>query len=86
MYLTINYAMVYFLSFSLTSCILVHTLLYNGPVLLKGLKKMKAEDDDIHAKLMRYYPEVPDWWYIICFVVFFVMGLVSISVRGSYDL
>jgi len=40
---------------------------------------MKTEDDDIHAKLMRYYPEVPDWWYGCVFVAFFLMGLFPIA-------
>lgn len=80
LYLTVNYAMTYLLAFSLTTCILVHTALYHGSVLLKGMKRMKTEDDDIHAKLMRYYPEVPDWWYITIFLMFFVMGLLAVAV------
>lgn len=80
MYLTINYAMTYLLAFALTTCILVHTVLYHGPALLKGFKRMKTEDDDIHAKLMRNYPEVPDWWYGCVFVVFFLVGLFPVAV------
>ena len=80
MYLTINYAMTYLLAFALTTCIIVHTALYHGPALLRGFKRMKTEDDDIHAKLMRYYPEVPDWWYGCVFVAFFLMGLFPIAV------
>lgn len=81
MYLTINYAMTYLLAFALTTCIIVHTLLYHGPALMKGFKRLKTEDDDIHAKLMRYYPEVPDWWYGAAFVLFFGMGIISITVH-----
>lgn len=44
---------------------------------------MKTEDDDIHAKLMRYYPEVPDWWYTSIFFIFFIMGLFAVAVSFS---
>lgn len=81
MYLPINYAMTYFLAFGLTACIITHTALYHGHDLMKGLKRLKTEEDDIHAKLMRYYPEVPDWWYGSIFVFFFVIGIIAITVR-----
>lgn len=84
MYLTINYAMTYFLAFALTTCILVHTALYHGKDLLKGLKRLKTEEDDIHAKLMRCYPEVPDWWYGLVFVIFFIVGIIGISVYPTH--
>jgi len=50
----------------------VHTGLYHGRSLINGTKKIKIEPDNIHAKLMRNYPEVPEWWYAIAFGVFFV--------------
>lgn len=78
LYLTLSYAATYFLSFVLCTCMLVHTVLYHGPALMKGLKRAKMEDEDIHSKLMRYYPEVPDWWYAAVFCLFFVMGFLAI--------
>lgn len=38
------------------------------------------ERDDIHAKLMRAYPEVPNWWYATVFFVFFALCAVGIEV------
>jgi hypothetical protein len=38
------------------------------------------EQPDIHARLMSRYPQVPEWWYAILFVVMFVFGVVSIEV------
>ncbi len=49
--------------------------------MLRGLKRAKIEEDDIHAKLMKYYPEVPDWWYGSVFTIFFIMGLLAVAVR-----
>jgi OPT oligopeptide transporter protein len=40
-----------------------------------------VENDDIHAKLMRNYPEVPDWWYLCAFAVFFALAIVAVEVR-----
>lgn len=44
------------------------------------------EDDDIHAKLMRNYAEVPSWWYQICFVSCFGLAIVAVEVGAfCYD-
>lgn len=80
LYLPATYAMTYFLGFAVMTCILVHTVLYHGRTLLNGLKKIPVEPDDIHAKLMRNYPEVPDWWYLSVFLVCFSLGIVAIEV------
>ncbi|KAF9463568.1 oligopeptide transporter [Collybia nuda] len=80
LYLPATYAMTYLLAFALSTCVIVHTLLYHGRSLLNGLKKMRIERDDIHAKLMRNYPEVPDWWYASAFCVFFSLAVVAVEV------
>ena len=41
---------------------------------------MRVEADDIHAKLMRNYPEVPDWWYFVAFCVYFSLAIVAVEV------
>lgn len=86
LYLPATYAITYLLAFMLSTAILVHTGLYHGRALLNGLKRIKQEDDDIHAKLMRNYPEVPDWWYYLIFVFFFVLAVIAIQVRGIWCL
>ncbi|KAJ7647777.1 OPT oligopeptide transporter protein-domain-containing protein [Roridomyces roridus] len=80
LYLPATYAMTYLLAFALSTCVIVHTLLYHGRSLLNGIKKMRVESDDIHAKLMRNYPEVPDWWYLLSFCVFFSLAIVAVEV------
>lgn len=72
--------MTYLLSFALSTCVLVHTGLYHGRSLLNGIKKLKIEPDDIHAKLMKNYPEVPNWWYMLVLVFFFCMAIVAVEV------
>lgn len=80
LYLPATYAMTYLLAFTLSTCVIVHTLLYHGRTLLNGVKNLKIEKDDIHAKLMRSYPEVPDIWYSFAFVFFFCLAIVAAEV------
>jgi OPT family small oligopeptide transporter len=80
LYLPATYAMTYLAAFALTTCVIVHTLLYHGRSLLNGVKRISVEKDDIHAKLMRNYPEVPDWWYGTAFVFFFALAVVAVEV------
>jgi hypothetical protein len=80
LYLSTTYALTYLLSFALSTCALVHTALYHGKSLIDGLRKIKVENDDIHAKLMRNYREVPDWWYFTVFIFFFCVAVIAVEV------
>ena len=80
LFLPATYAVTYLIAFALSTCVIVHTLLYHGRSLLNGIKKLKVERDDIHAKLMRNYPEVPDWWYLCALCVFFGLAVVAVEV------
>ena len=62
---------------------LTHTVLYHGRAMLNGLKRLDVEKDDIHAKLMRNYAEVPDWWYLSVGVVFMAFAIVANEVRNT---
>lgn len=81
LYLPAAYAMTYLIAFGLSACLLVHTALYHGRTLWRGVQNVRTEKDDVHARLMRAYPEVPDWWYISTFVVFFSLCIICIEVR-----
>ena len=69
-------------SFALTTAMIVHTVLYHVKTVLHGLTQMRIEKDGIHAKLMRAYPEVPDWWYLLTFVACFALAIVTAEVRA----
>jgi hypothetical protein len=58
-------------AYALTTAILVHTILFHGPKIYRNLINVKTEADDVHAKLMKKYPLVPNWWY---FAILFVFG------------
>ena len=80
LYLPATYAMTYLLAFTMSTCLIIHTFLYHGRSMYNGIKNMRVEKDDIHAKLMRNYPEVPDWWYALAFFVFFALSIVASEV------
>jgi hypothetical protein len=61
-YLSVTYAMTFTIAFALTTAAVVHTILHQGERIYNTLRSRKVEDDDIHMKLMRQYPEVPDWY------------------------
>ncbi|PPQ88964.1 hypothetical protein CVT25_005063 [Psilocybe cyanescens] len=83
LYLPATYTITYLLAFALSTCVIVHTALYHGRTLMNGFKKIRVEKDDIHAKLMRNYPEVPDWWFLIAVGVFFALGVVTVEVWAT---
>jgi len=45
---------------------------------------MQVEEDNVHARLMHTYPEVPDSWYAVACLLFIVvdviMGVVTVEV------
>jgi hypothetical protein len=85
LYLPITYATVYGIALMLSSAVIVHTVLYHGKLIVTRLKRVK-DADDIHMKLMRAYPEVPDWWYAIFLVIAVALSIVTIAVRPSPSL
>lgn len=77
LYLPAAYAMTYLIAFVLSTGVIMHTILYYGHNVMNGMKRIRVEKDDIHAKLMRSYPEVPDWWYLSVFALFFSLMVVA---------
>ncbi|KAI7901113.1 OPT family small oligopeptide transporter [Cokeromyces recurvatus] len=66
------FALAYGISFAGITSVIVHTILYHGKEIIEQWKKSRnQEDEDIHHKLMRVYPEVPQWWYITVFILSF---------------
>ena len=80
LYLPAPFAIGYLLAFVGTTTLLVHTALYHSRSIRNAIKRVPTEEEDVHAKLMRSYPEVPDTWYLSIFLVFFAMSIVAIAV------
>ncbi|WVQ85592.1 OPT family small oligopeptide transporter [Cryptococcus sp. DSM 104549] len=79
-YLSASFSMTFMVAFALSTALIVHTALYHGPRIYRAVRNVKTEADDIHMKLMNKYPEVPDWWFLVLFVMVFVFAVVSIEV------
>lgn len=62
LFMSTTFTIVYALSFTLSTAAIVHTLIYNGKDIYRKFKNAHTEMEDVHAKLMRSYPEVPDYW------------------------
>ncbi|KAG1051741.1 hypothetical protein G6F43_006076 [Rhizopus delemar] len=65
------FALNYGIGFAGLTCILVHTWLYHRHEIMQRFRESRTKEnsDDIHMKLMRAYPEVPQWWYALTFIV-----------------
>ncbi|ORX58182.1 OPT family small oligopeptide transporter [Hesseltinella vesiculosa] len=62
------FAITYGIGFAGITSILTHTYLYHGKEIWTQFKRSRSDNEDIHRKLMRAYPEVPFWWYGFTFV------------------
>ncbi|GAA5971328.1 hypothetical protein JCM3765_005835 [Sporobolomyces pararoseus] len=79
LYLPITFATVYGLALMLSIAVIVHTVLYHGKTMFAQLRRTKSEDQDVHFKLMKNYPEVPDWWYVLFLSAAFGLAIVTIA-------
>ncbi|RUP44421.1 OPT oligopeptide transporter protein-domain-containing protein [Jimgerdemannia flammicorona] len=61
------FAITYGVGFAGLASILTHTFLYHRTQIVEQWQRARTRDDDIHMKLMRRYPEVPDWWHYVIF-------------------
>ncbi|GAA5917002.1 hypothetical protein JCM6882_001299 [Rhodosporidiobolus microsporus] len=78
LFLPITYATTYGLAFMLSTSAIVHTALYHGKnIWMRVMRAQKSED--VHMKLMKNYPEVPDWWYLITLVVSLALTIVAVA-------
>ncbi|KAF9309415.1 hypothetical protein BG003_009786 [Podila horticola] len=82
--MTPMYALIFLYSFiALGSCV-THVLCFHGAAMWKTWKSaIKSTDEDIHQKMMKIYPEVPQLWYGILYVVMLALSMVVVEV---YDL
>ncbi|KAG0259961.1 hypothetical protein BG011_002237 [Mortierella polycephala] len=71
------FAISYGVMFACVAATIVHTILYHGKEIVARFKTRSGDRGDIHTKLMRAYPEVPDLWYLILFVVCAVLSFIT---------
>jgi len=64
------------------TAVLVHVALYYHQQLIDNFRAASHHQEDIHVRLNRRYPEVPDWWY---YTLFLMMMFLSIVVCEAWD-
>jgi OPT family oligopeptide transporter len=66
------------LCFVLITSLIVHTILYHGHDILKQARtSISNRNNDIHCFLMSRYPETPEWWFTITFVIGLTGGILA---------
>ncbi|KAJ3191697.1 hypothetical protein HK101_007491 [Irineochytrium annulatum] len=86
-YLTSYFALEYACSFVVFVAAIVHVGLWYGKDIWHRFRTAMRDLDvqDVHAKLMDVYPDVPDLWYIILVAFNLVFGIIVCQV-GGFDL
>lgn len=77
LFISTTFAISYGLSFAAIASLVVYTYLHHGSMIWNQWKNSKTENDDIHMKLMRKYPEAPTWWYMSLFVLVSILDGLS---------
>ncbi|KAI0690888.1 OPT oligopeptide transporter protein-domain-containing protein [Cytidiella melzeri] len=80
LFLSTTFAISYSLSFASITSTIVHTLIYYRKQIWTQACRSMHEQNDIHARLMAKYPQVPNWWYAIILLSMFVFGIIVIEV------
>jgi len=80
MFLPITYAVTYGTFFAAYPAIVVHTFLWYRRDIVHQFRRSLRDETDIHAHLMRKYPEAPRWWFIALGLIAFVVGIIAIEI------
>ncbi|KAG2148954.1 OPT oligopeptide transporter [Suillus clintonianus] len=80
LFLSTTFAVSYGLSFASIAATIMHAILFFRKQIWAQSRRSIDEQPDIHARLMSRYRQVPEWWYLIIFVVMFVFGIIVIEV------
>lgn len=68
----------YGLAFAALTAAIVHTIIFHGKEVWYRFKAARNQEPDIHMKLMKKYPEAPDWWYVVLLVGSMALGLATV--------
>ncbi|KAF9530830.1 OPT oligopeptide transporter [Crepidotus variabilis] len=79
LYLSTTFAVAYGLSFASITATLAHAALYFRKQIWVQSRRAMHEQDDIHARLMAKYKQVPEWWYGVIFLTMFGFGIAVIK-------
>ncbi|KAF9126693.1 hypothetical protein BGW39_006440 [Mortierella sp. 14UC] len=78
------YALGFMTSFIALAGCCSHVAFFHGPELWRSWKRVVGDhDEDIHTKMMKVYPEVPQLWYAIFYVIMAILACVVCELYGT---
>ncbi|GLJ41294.1 hypothetical protein SUGI_0854740 [Cryptomeria japonica] len=76
LYLSTFFAFSTGFGFARIAATLTHVLLYNGSEILKQSRSsLNTDRPDVHARLMKVYRPVPQWWFLILLVGSMILSI-----------
>lgn len=76
LFLSTTFAISYGLSFASILATITHTVLFHGKEIISQFRA--KEKPDVHNRLMARYRRVPEWWFLISFLVFFALSIATV--------
>ena len=83
MFLPITYIVTYGTFFATYPATIVHVFLWYRHDIVRQFRRNLKDETDIHAHLMRNYPEVPRWWFLALGLICVVLGIVGIEICNT---
>jgi len=84
-YISSFFAATYFFSLAAFAAAVSHVILFNGKDVWARFRQSRDEEEqDIHTKLMAVYPEIPQWWYALCFFSTIIVSIVLCYVYPTH--
>lgn len=77
LFLSTTFSLAYGLSFAAIAAVIVHTALFHAREIYERTKSSRADEEDIHTRMMRKYPEAPNWWYLVILVIMIGLSLAT---------
>ncbi|KAI0173456.1 OPT family small oligopeptide transporter [Hypoxylon sp. FL1284] len=78
LFLSPSLALNYGLSFAALTASIVHIALFHGKEIWYRFKTARNQEPDIHLKLMKKYPDAPEYWYLSLLAVSLAFGLACV--------
>jgi OPT family small oligopeptide transporter len=67
-------------AFAAFPSVFVHTFVWFRKDIMRRFRHTLKDEQDVHSRLMQYYPEVPAWWYALVGVISFAFFCTAIEI------
>ncbi|KAF9177451.1 hypothetical protein BGZ50_008757 [Haplosporangium sp. Z 11] len=78
------YALGFMTSFIALAGCCSHVAIFHGPEIWRNWKRaVGSKEEDIHTKMMKVYPEVPQMWYACFYVIMAILACIACEFYGT---